>query len=332
MYLQDSCKGKSINPGGCPGTYGQGNSMDYYIGTAEEIVTEVLMFTAPRRGGFCPQYLKKRAAVMYDRKKWIGDSQMGITKWIVKAAAPLPKLESFEKFLFIGPHPDDIEVGAGATAARLAAEGKQICFLICTDGRFGLGNAPEGTTPEELAAILRTESVDSASVLGVRDVRFLGFSDGALYRKKDLFSEILKVIGSFQPDVILAPDPDVASECHPDHLNVGYAAKRAACFAPYEEIMRSYGASAAPVKAVALYMTAKANCFIGTAGYFPVQQKALFSCHASQFPEGSPEAASISLYLKVRALDFGVRSFHRTAEGFRVLGQTQMHCLPEAGE
>ena len=62
---------------------------------------------------------------------------MSILKRIIRLAAPLPKIGQFERFLFIGPHPDDIEIGAGATAAKLAAQGKKICFLICTDGRFG---------------------------------------------------------------------------------------------------------------------------------------------------------------------------------------------------
>ena len=40
---------------------------------------------------------------------------------------------------------------------------------------------------------------------------------------------------------------------------------------------------------------------------------------------------SVRLYLRLRAAEFGLRSGHRSAEGFRVLGVTQMHCLPEAG-
>ena len=59
---------------------------------------------------------------------------MSLTKLALRFAAPVPKVESFSRYLFVGPHPDDIEIGAGATAARLAAEGKQVCFLICTDG------------------------------------------------------------------------------------------------------------------------------------------------------------------------------------------------------
>ena len=62
---------------------------------------------------------------------------MGLTKLVLKFAVPVPKVESFERYLFIGPHPDDIEIGAGATAAKLAAMGKEVCFLVCLDGRFG---------------------------------------------------------------------------------------------------------------------------------------------------------------------------------------------------
>ena len=69
---------------------------------------------------------------------------MNLTSFIVKKAAPVPRPETFEKYLFIGPHPDDIEIGAGATIARLTSEGKQVSFLICMDGRYGLEHAPEG--------------------------------------------------------------------------------------------------------------------------------------------------------------------------------------------
>ena len=64
---------------------------------------------------------------------------MSITKIGIRFGAKLPRIESFKRFLFVGPHPDDIEIGAGATIKRLADEGKNIAFLICTDGRYGDG-------------------------------------------------------------------------------------------------------------------------------------------------------------------------------------------------
>lgn len=251
---------------------------------------------------------------------------------ILKAAAPVPQIGNYRRYLFVGPHPDDIEIGAGATAGKLAAMGKDICFLICLDGRFGEGNAPEGIRDDRLVALRKQESMASAAMLGVRDVRFLDLCDGGFYEQKELINGIARVVGDFQPDVILAPDPDVTSECHADHRNVGAAARQVACFAPYSGIMARYGAKSAPVKALAYYMTAKPNRYVKTSGYLSLQLKSIFDCHRSQFPEGSAEGNSIKLYLKLRAMDFGLRSCKGCAEGFRVLGVTHMHCLPEAGD
>ena len=252
-------------------------------------------------------------------------------KGILKAAVPVPELEGYQRFLFVGPHPDDIEIGAGATAAKLAAMGKTVCFLVCMDGRFGDGNGPEGIRGEKLVLLRKQEAVASAAMLGVKDVRFLDLCDGGFYEQKDLVNKLAQVVGDFLPDVILAPDPDVTSECHADHLNVGRAAKQVAYFAPYSGIMAGYGAKAAPVQALALFMTAKPNRFVKTGGYLNLQLRSVFSCHLSQFPESCGEAKSIPLYLKLRAMDFGIRSGKGCAEGFRVLGVTHMHCFPEAG-
>jgi hypothetical protein len=62
---------------------------------------------------------------------------------------------------------------------------------------------------------------------------------------------------------------------------------------------------------------------------FGLQKQALFDCHTSQFPEGSEGARQLAVYLKLRSADFGLRNLCPHAEGFRVLGQTHMHCMPE---
>lgn len=254
---------------------------------------------------------------------------MSITKLALKFAAPLPKLESFERYLFIGPHPDDIEIGGGATAAKLAAMGKKVGFLVCIDGRFGSEIIP----PEELAAIRQEEGRASAKALGVDDVRYLSFCDGGFYDTRELSSRIAAAVGDFKPDVIFAPDCFVSSECHPDHINVGRAASEIAYLAPYAQLMAKHGAQAAPVKAIAYYMTAKPNRFVKTsAALLDKQLSAIFDCHKSQFPSGCPEGKAIAMYLKLRSFDLGLRRLCGHAEGFRVLGVTHMHCLPEAGD
>ena len=255
---------------------------------------------------------------------------MSLTRLALRFATPAPKVEQYERYLFLGPHPDDIEIGAGATAAKLAAAGKQVCFLICTDGRYGLEHAPQGTTPEELIELRKAEALASAKALGVTDVRFLDFSDGGFYDVEDLVKGVARIIGEVQPQLILAPDPDVSSECHVDHRRTGETAKRLAFFAPFPQIMAQYGASAAPIRALAFYMTARPNRFVATRGFLPRQLSAIL-CHRTQFPPESEAYKSVTLYLKLRSADFGLRSLKGQAEGFRVLGKTHMHCLPEAG-
>ena len=257
---------------------------------------------------------------------------MSITGLALRFAAPLPKLESFQRYLFIGPHPDDIEIGAGATAAKLRAMGKEVCFLICTDGRFGDGAAPAGLSREELVALRRRESLASAKALGVEDVRFLNLSDGGFYTEEQLLHAIAAVIGNFQPDCIFAPDPFVSSECHGDHLRCGRAAGQLAYMAPYAGVMAGYGASAAPVEALAYYMTARPSVYVKTRGYLERQLRSIFDCHRSQFPAEAAESKALGLYLRLRAADMGLRCGCTCAEGFRVLGRVHMHCLPEAGK
>ena len=39
---------------------------------------------------------------------------MSLTRLALRIAAPAPQVEDYQRYLFVGPHPDDIEIGAGA--------------------------------------------------------------------------------------------------------------------------------------------------------------------------------------------------------------------------
>ena len=253
---------------------------------------------------------------------------MGLTRRVLKIAAPVPGIEGFTRYLFIGPHPDDIEIGCGATVAKLAAEGRQITFLILTDGRYGDGNSG-GVRGDELAALRREESIKAAGYLGVDDVRFLDLSDGGFYSYDDMLKGIAEVVGECRPELIFAPDPETGRELHIDHLNAGRAASHIAYMAPYPGIMEKYGAASADVQGIAYYMTARPNRYVRIPKEcFSRQQEALYF-HRSQFPRGSDAAKQFSIYIRLRSADFGLRNLCAHAEGFRVLGQTHMHCVPE---
>ncbi len=257
---------------------------------------------------------------------------MGLSEWIVRLAVKTPHPERFERFLFVGPHADDIEIGAGATAARLAAEGKSVCFVICTDGRHGTADSLDAAGQEALAETRRQEALASARRLGVGDVRFLGFCAGGFYEASALRQALAAVVGDFRPDVIFAPDPFVASESHIDHLAVGEAVRRVACGASNPGIMHALGTEPCPLSALCYYMTAHPNRFVATGRCVKQQFDALFGCFPSQYPADAPESHALRLYLTVRSVDYGLRGLKGRAEGFRVLGATHMHCIPEAGK
>jgi len=284
--------------------------------------------------------------------------RMSLTSLVLRYAARIPRLESMDRFLFVGPHPDDIEIGAGATAAKLAKAGRKGAFLICLDGRYGDGLSGE-VKGDALALLRRKETVEGAAALGVTQVFFLGrkkegdpiraltakqmesaepLCDGGFYAQEDLVQGIGAAAAAFQPDVIFGPDPFSRSECHADHLNVGNAVRKVACFAPYPGIMERIvqpeeeGRASAPVRAVAFYMTARPNQYVRTSRELTEIQFRAIAAHGSQFPADSEEFGSVRTYLRLRSLDFGLRRLRLHAEGFRVYGQTQMHCLPEAGE
>ena len=103
-----------------------------------------------------------------------------------------------------------------------------------------------------------------------------------------------------------------------------------AFFAPFSQIMAGLDARSADVQALAYYMTAKPNQYIRIGSEMTKQFKSI-QAHVSQFPKNSDAFKQVALYLKLRSLYFGAKSLKGKAEGFRVLGKVQMHCLPEAG-
>lgn len=252
---------------------------------------------------------------------------MSVTAPFLSAAAPLPKLVDFDSFLFIGPHPDDIEVACAPTVKRLTELNKKVSFLVVTDGRMG---SVTGLSGDALVPVRQAEARKSAALLGVDSITFLPFHDGGLYSVEDAAAAIAREIVRIAPDAVLAPDPDVKSECHLDHIKVGQAAKYAMNMAPFAPIMRGFGVDGAhAAKALALYYTDKPNSFIRVSKQYKAREQAL-RCHESQFkPE---ELSAILSYCALRSAKLGLHALALKADGYRALAPVHMHCFPEAYE
>ena len=78
--------------------------------------------------------------------------------------------------MVIAAHPDDPEFLAGGTVARLAKEGREVTYVIVTNGNKGSGD--RSVTSDQLASIRQEEQLRAARALGVARVEFLGYEDG----------------------------------------------------------------------------------------------------------------------------------------------------------
>ncbi len=125
------------------------------------------------------------------------------------------------RFLCIGAHPDDCEIGFGGTAARLAAEGHAVKFLSVTDGGAGHQLHP----PVALAAIRRKEASEAALRLGISETEILGHPDGALTPTLEVRQEMIRGIRAWQADVVLTHRP---WDYHPDHRYTAQSVQDAA--------------------------------------------------------------------------------------------------------
>jgi len=129
--------------------------------------------------------------------------------------------------LGIAAHPDDLDVGAGGTLAHFAAQGAEVHYLILTDG--GKGSDNPFMTSAQLTEIRHTEQQTALEIVGGKSITFLDYPDGELEVTMELKRQIVKVIRSIKPDVVITMDPTVIYSAangiinHPDHRAAGQA-------------------------------------------------------------------------------------------------------------
>jgi bacillithiol biosynthesis deacetylase BshB1 len=119
--------------------------------------------------------------------------------------------------LAIGAHPDDVELGCGATLAKEVANGKKIGILDLTRGELGT----RGT-----AKTRDKESEEAAKILGVAFRNNMDFADGFFTNDKTHQMELIKLIRKSQPEIVIC---NAIDDRHIDHAK-GSKLASDACF------------------------------------------------------------------------------------------------------
>ena len=107
--------------------------------------------------------------------------------------------------LAFGAHPDDIELGCGATIAKEVSLGKKVGIVDLTRGELGTRGSAE---------LRIIEANNAAEILGVSVRENVGFADGFFTNDKKHQLEIIKMIRKYQPDIVLC---NAIDDRHIDH-------------------------------------------------------------------------------------------------------------------
>jgi LmbE family N-acetylglucosaminyl deacetylase len=118
----------------------------------------------------------------------------------MSALEPLePLTEDWQRALAVVAHPDDLEFGSAAAIARWTAQGKEVVYCLLTSGEAGI----DGIAPAECGPLREAEQIESARIVGVDVVEFLGQPDGTLEYGVALRREIARAVRRYRPEVVI---------------------------------------------------------------------------------------------------------------------------------
>jgi LmbE family N-acetylglucosaminyl deacetylase len=223
-----------------------------------------------------------------------------------------------DRVLAVYAHPDDADVSCGGTMARWSAEGASVCVVVCAKG--DKGSSDPSVDPAALAT-RRAGEVDRAmAALGVGSHQLLGHADGDLVNGPELRGELVALVRSVRPDVVLCPDPTAVFfgggyVNHRDHRVVGWATLDAIA---HEARSPHYFPSAgAPHRVGEVWLSGslEPDTWVDISSTLDAKTEAL-RAHESQVAEAGEW---LRTFVQERAEEAGRQAGVRYAEGFRRL-------------
>ncbi len=215
----------------------------------------------------------------------------------------------------ITPHPDDAEFGVAGTVARWTKKGKQVVYVVCTNGNKGTSDP--NMKPEHLAAIRQGEQRAAAEILGVREVVFLENQDQGLEDTPEFRKQIVRMIRRYRPETIVTADPYRRYIWHRDHRIAGQVTIDAVF--PYARDHLAYpdlieeGLLPHKVKQMLFWASENINYLSDITDTFDLKLAAL-RCHQSQV--NSMKVSDLEDWLRRRCHDLAEGEDFELAEAF----------------
>ena len=185
--------------------------------------------------------------------------------------------------MVVTAHPDDAEFSVAGTVARWVKEGKDVVYVVCTNG--DKGTSDPDMKPALLVKIREQEQLAAARVLGVREVIFLRHPDQGLEDTPEFRKQIVRLIRMYRPEVVATSDPYLRYMWHRDHRIAGQVILDAVF--PYARDVLAYpdlmleGLKPHKVKEVLLWAAEDVNYLSDITDTFDLKIAAL-RCHQSQ--------------------------------------------------
>jgi len=179
--------------------------------------------------------------------------------------------------LCVGAHPDDVELGMGATVASMVAQGLEVVIVDLTDGE----PTPRGTHETRMV-----EAARAAAVLGAERVT-LEMPNRYLFDSVEARTTLAGVIREHRPGIVFAPYP---VDAHPDHIAAASIAEGARFYAKFTKTDMPgephYPAKLLHYVAVHLRLHVEPSFVLDASGNLDAKVRAL-RCYESQFAASS---------------------------------------------
>lgn len=148
-------------------------------------------------------------------------------------------------------HPDDESIGTGGTIARAAEAGHRVVLVIATRGERGEPTPGVLAEGEMLWERRIVETLESARILGVQRVEFLGYVDSGMMGEptndfpysfwqadvEHAAHRLAAILREEDADILTVYD-DFGGYGHPDHIQVHRVGLRAAQLAGVDEVFQ----------------------------------------------------------------------------------------------